>query len=258
MAIRKNIDDSADKLLSRQNYLVTQANDLARSFGNLSAFEHKILDFCFSYVEADDPSNKVYSVKTKDIIKHFGLNAGGSTYERIAQAFKGLDEKTAIYMLGKLSDGRTKAILMTSLFDYIAIGENGVTEFTFSSKVAPYVFQLKKHYYSFKLSELGRIRSKYSMALLKLWNAHSKGKLNNAVIDGNVAEWESWFLGSDKKGEAKRKPAGVFKRDILNHAIDELERLYPNVIFSLDTHKDGTRVTGYTLAICPVKTNVQI
>lgn len=256
--LKKNIDDSVQKLISRQNYLVTQANDLARSFGNLSAFEHKILDFCFSYVQKDDPVDKVYSVQTKDIIKHFGLNQSGRSYERIVKAFNALKQKTAIYMVGKLSDGRTRAILSTSLFDYVAFGENGVNEFHFSSQVAPYVFQLKKHYYSFKLSELGKVRSKYSLALLKLWNAHSSGKLNGATIEGNVEEWEGWLLGSDKDGKIKKVPAGVFKRDMLNHALKELEKLYPKVLFSLETHKDGTKVTGYALTICPIKTNVQI
>lgn len=256
--LRKTIDESVSKLLSRQNYLITQANDLAKSFGNLSIFEHKILDFCFSYVKKDDPVDKIYSVQTKDIIRNFGLNKGGRSYERIVKAFNALNAKTAIYMVGKLSDGRTRAILTTSLFDYIAFGENGVTEFRFSSKVAPYVFQLKKHYYSFKLSELGKVRSKYSLALLKLWNAHSKGKLTEATIEGDVKEWEGWLLGSDKDGEIKEIPAGVFKRDMLNHALNELEDLYPNTLFSLDTYKKGVKVVGYKLTICPVKTNVQL
>ena len=31
-----------EELASRQNYLVVQANDLAKAFGNLKAFEHKV------------------------------------------------------------------------------------------------------------------------------------------------------------------------------------------------------------------------
>lgn len=47
----KKMDTAMNDLLSRQDYLVTQANELARSFGNLKTFEHKILDYCFSFVE---------------------------------------------------------------------------------------------------------------------------------------------------------------------------------------------------------------
>ena len=42
------VNNALDSMLSREDYLVTQGNDLARSFGNLSAFQHKVLDFCFS------------------------------------------------------------------------------------------------------------------------------------------------------------------------------------------------------------------
>ena len=42
-----------EELASRQNYLVVQANDLAKAFGNLKAFEHKVLDYCFSSVTKD-------------------------------------------------------------------------------------------------------------------------------------------------------------------------------------------------------------
>lgn len=97
MAIVENrkMDKAVDELLSRQEYLVTQANDLAKSFGNLTVFEHKVLDFCFSFVQRDDVPTKEYSVKAKDILKHLGLNLSGFNYKRVAKAFKGLNEKNS-------------------------------------------------------------------------------------------------------------------------------------------------------------------
>ena len=52
----KKMDTAISNLLSRQNYLVTQANDLARSFGNLTTFEHKVLYYWFCFVNAEDTS----------------------------------------------------------------------------------------------------------------------------------------------------------------------------------------------------------
>ncbi|MGA3506791.1 replication initiation protein, partial [Lactiplantibacillus plantarum] len=40
--ISKKADFALSKLLNRQDYLVVQGNDLAKAFGNLSAFEHKV------------------------------------------------------------------------------------------------------------------------------------------------------------------------------------------------------------------------
>lgn len=82
-----------DELLSSQNYLVVQANDLARSFGNLKAFQHKLLDYYFSFVKQDSQSMEEYTANITDIIKHFGMANSGENYKSIAEAFKALNER---------------------------------------------------------------------------------------------------------------------------------------------------------------------
>lgn len=71
--------------------------------------------------------------------------------------------------------------MMTSLFDHIRVSINGKTEFSFNKNVAPFVFQLRKHYYSFKLSELAQVRSRYTLTLMKLWNTNGYGMWNPAT-----------------------------------------------------------------------------
>ena len=152
ITINKKMNYALDNLLDRQDYLVTQANDLARSLGNLTTFQHKVLDYCFSFVTKDDEQDKIYHLTALEIIKHLGLNTSGQNYERVVQAFRGLNEGTAVYMRTMHSDG-SRGILMTSLFDYIEVIDTGDIKFSFSRKVAPFVFQLKEKYYSFRLSE---------------------------------------------------------------------------------------------------------
>ena len=203
----------------------------------------------------------IVGVEAKDILKHLGLNLSGFNYKRVAKAFKGLNEKTALYML--VRDEGEQGILMTSLFSDITLLKSGKIKFQFSPKVAPFVFQLKEHFYSFKLSELSRVRSKYTLSLMKLWNAKGPGlwkpehnQLPDARIEGSIEEWESWMLGSDDDGNPKHWPAGRFKQKVLNKAINELGDLYPKTIFTLTTIKNGVKVIGYRLDIHPVKTNV--
>ena len=252
----RKMDKAMDSLLSRQNYLVTQANDLARSFGNLTTFEHKVLDYCFSFVKVEDTSDQTYRVHMIDIIHHLGLNSSGKNYQRVGEAFGALNTKTAIY-LRTYKNGKN-GIIMTSLFDYIEVVEDGEIEFQFSKKVAPFVFELKQNFYSFKLSELSAVRSKYSLTLLKLWNANSMGKLKRATIKGTLEEWESWFLGTDKDGKPKKWSAGRFRQRVLGVSMKELGKIYPKTIFYLTTEKTGRKVTGYQLDITPVKTALEI
>lgn len=258
------VNNALDSMLSREDYLVTQGNDLARSFGNLSAFQHKVLDFCFSYVQANDDSRKMYQSNLIDILHHLGLNASGFNYKRVVVALKSLDLKTSIYLRTVENDG-TRGILMTHLFDHVKILENGKFEFRFSEDVTPYVFQLKKNFYSFKLAELVVVRSKYTLTLMKLWNAKGHGtwkpthnQLPDAVIEGALEDWEAWFLGSDDDGKPKRWTASRFRQQVLTKAINELDRLYPRVHYALQVIKNGRKVTGYRLEIHPIQTNLSI
>lgn len=252
----KKVNQALDSLVNRNGYLVTQANDLAKSFGNLTAFEHKVLDFCFSYVKKDDQPSQTYNLNILDIIHQYKLGASGASYKRVARALRALNNKTAIYMRIKKADHI--GIMMTSLFDHISILDNGKVEFSFSHAIAPYVFQLKENYYSFNLWELAQVKSKYTLSLMKLWNARSYGKMQPVYIEGDLDDWESWLLGSDEDGEPKHWPVSRFKQQVLNRAISELMRLYPKTMINLITVKNGRRVVGYRLQIIPFQTNLRV
>lgn len=251
----KKMDMAMSNLLSRQDYLVTQANELAKSFGNLTAFEHKILDFCFSFVERDHTSDHTYQTTALDIIHHFGLNTSGRTYNQVAQAFRALTEKTAIFLRTNEPDGSI-TISMTPLFGKIALNSTGAIEFKFNPELAPYIFQLRKQFYSFKLSELAKVKGKYTLTLLKLWNANCMGKLDSTTIQGSIEDWQSWFLGGNQNGNRTMKP-GVFKNNVLNRACAELEKIYP-VMVTITTFTERRKVLGYRLDIVQLKDKQQL
>ena len=229
-----------DQLLSRQNYLVVQGNDLAKAFGGLKSFEQRILDYCFSFVSKDSKPNDTYKISAYEIIKHFGLNTSGDSYRRIGEGFKRLNENTALYLPITRADG-TRGVLMTQLFSGIRFYEDGVVQFRFSEDVAPYVFDLKNHFYSFRLNELARIKGKYALIMLKLWESYRRGNEKYTTITGSLEEWESWFL--EKK---RRVPAGRFYAQIITRASDELEEKMP-VTLNITTLKRGRRVVGYEI-----------
>ena len=147
MSKNKKANLALTDLLSRQNYLVVQGNDLAKSFGGLKSFEQRVLDYCFSYVTKDSRLEDEYEVSTLEIIRHFNLNTSGDSYKRIAEAFKRLNENTALYLPITRSDG-SKGIRMTQLFSWIDFFDDGIVRFKFSTDSAPYVLDLKEKFYS--------------------------------------------------------------------------------------------------------------
>lgn len=241
MRTNKKIDVALSNLLSRQDYLVVQGNDLAKSFGGLKSFEQRVLDYCFSYVTKDSKIDDEYEVSALEIIKHFNLNTSGDSYSRVALAFKKLNENTALY-LPIIEDG-VPGILMTQLFSRIKFLENGVVRFKFSEDAAPLVLDLKEHFYSFKLSELSKINGKYALIMLKLWESHRRGKEKYTTLTSDLETWQSWFLGKDK-----RLPAGRFFADVLVRSIEELEEKLACEFF-VTTQKRGRKVIGYEIMI---------
>lgn len=245
-------ENAIDGLLSsRQDYLVVQANDLAKAFGNLRAFEHKLLDYCFSYVTKESTVTDTFTTNTKEILRHFGLNASGRNYERVARGFKTLNENTALYL--PIVENGVKGILMTQLFRKIKFLANGEVEFVFSEDAAPYVFALRSQFYSFKLAELAQIKSKYAIILMKIWEAKRFNNQRVTTITGDLDEWQDWFLGKEKRKEKKRMAPAVFARDCLKVGAEELESKLgiddKGVDICLTVVKNGRKVVGYEMTI---------
>lgn len=235
-----------DSVMSRQDYLVVQANDLARAFGNLRAFEHRLLDYCLSFVTKEDDITRRYEAHVNEILQYFGLNSSGQNYERVAKAFRTLHENTALYFA--IERKGKKGVRMGQLFSWIDFMEDGAIAFKFSDFAAPYVFALKKQFYSFKLGELSEIKTKYGIILIKLWEANRYKQEKITTIEGTLEAWQEWFLGKDKN-----MLSAHFKRDVLLRGIKEIEeKLKADIV--LKTIKKGRKVTGYKMEITDNRT----
>ncbi len=236
-------NDKIYNLILKEDYLVVQGNDLAKAFGNLKQFELQVLDYCFSMVQKDSNVNNTFTTSSRDIIDFFGLSTNsGENYTRVAEAFKALNENTALY-IPKESGNSEKYIQMTSLFEYINIYEQGKIEFVFTETIAPYVFELTKNYYSFHLRDISLIKGKYASILLKLWGSFRHGNKRLTVINGSLDEWQTWFMGEERS----TSPA-EFKRSILTKAIKEIEEKI-NCDITLITKKKGRNIAGYEMEI---------
>jgi len=236
-----------DSLLSRHDYIVVQGNDLAKAFGNLKAFEHKLLDFCVSFVSKDSVEQEVFQTTSNDVMRYFELANSGQNYQRIVKAFKTLNENTALYFVRQKENGK-KAIEMGHLFNKMVVGDDGIINFQFSELASPYLFELKQNYYSFKLLELAQIKSKYSLIMLKLIEARRFGQSDLISITGKLEEWKEWFLGSDSTASSKWTTAQFTSR-VLVVALKEIEAKMPDISTTLVTVKKGRKITGYEIHV---------
>lgn len=235
----KKLTKALDSLSKRQEYIVFQANDLAKAFGNLTTKQHKLFDFTTSYITKESKYTDEYVTSFPELLKHFGLTKSGASYAYIAKAFDELRDKTQL-LINQEDD-----LIRTGVFDYIIYNKKNETiRFNFSKYALPYLVELKGNFYSIPLATLSVLKSKYSLILIKLWQANKFGNNNYTQIKGSLEEWKEWFFGDDKKDMS----AGIFKRDIITRAAEELE-VKLKIEIELLTCKNGRKVTGYEMTI---------
>lgn len=239
-AFKSKTDIGIKDLVSRQDYLVVEANDLAYAFGRLSAFEQNVLDYAISFIQQGDKGDERYTTPALDVIHHLGLTSSGTNYKRVFEAFKALNVKTPVF----ISDG--DAIVMTHMFQSIRIEKGtGEVSFGFTPDVQPFLFELKRDYHSFKLAELALLRSKHSKTLLRLWRTNQMGPDDKHVtISGSMEDWQFWFRGKYDK----LWPAGQFNRDVLDKAMAELGAVM-HVYFDLTKKTKGRQILGYDMTV---------
>lgn len=257
-----------DAVLAKQDYLVTQANDLAKSFGNLNALAHKLLDYCIAHVQPHDKASQEYKLDIKELIAYLGFNKSGKNYQNIMNAFTQLNARTAVILPSYDKHGEVDSVTLTSLFDFIKIEKNGTITYAFHRFVAPYIFELRKDFYSFRLLELSRVKSKYTLSFLKLWNANSLGKWSDATkpnqlppslhLEASLDDWKTWLLGVGEDGKPKDWSAGRFKQKALMVALEEISTLYPTSRIVVTPLKNGRRITGFTVDIQMFNTNIEL
>lgn len=244
----------------RGRYVVSQANDLAKAFGNLKTFEHRILDYCISFIKKDDDKESTYVTSYKKILDYLELEDSGTNYARTTRALKRLQKETSLLLPIYEDEDRDKALLgfsLGSLFEKISFMVDGSIEFVFSKQSRPFLFDLKKKFFTFKLEELSKLKSKYTLILIKLWASQRRknkcktedGKVLSywqleTTIKGSAEEWQKWFLGEERKMET-----AVFKRDCLQKAIKEFEEQKGISSVTLTVIKKGRVVDGYEITV---------
>jgi plasmid replication initiation protein len=244
----------------RGRYVVSQANDLAKAFGNLKTFEHRILDYCISFIKKDDDKESTYVTSYKKILDYLELEDSGTNYARTTRALKRLQKETSLLLPIYEDEDRDKALLgfsLGSLFEKINFMVDGNIEFVFSKQSRPFLFDLKKKFFTFKLEELSKLKSKYTLILIKLWASQRRknkrktddGKVLSywqlkTTIKGSAEEWQKWFLGEERKMET-----AVFKRDCLQKAIKEFEEQKGISSVTLTVVKNGRVVDGYEITV---------
>ena len=76
-----------------------------------------------------------------------------------------------------------------------------------------------------------------------MWESYRMGKEVHTTISAPLDDWQSWFLGKEK-----RMSAGQFYQKVIARSIEELQDKM-SVTFFVTTLKRGRKVVGYEIMI---------
>lgn len=213
----------------RQDLVVTKANALVESSYRLNISEQRVLALLTSQVQPDDEDFKPYRFKA-DNLQDLIESSNKDGHARLRELALGLAKK--VLHIRRPRGGWLVTNWLSSA-EYFA-GE-GVVELCFDPKLKPYMLKLKERFTTYKLANVVKLRSRYSVRLFELLKQYEK--LGNRSFE--LAELRG-MLGVGEAEYAKWKD---FRVNVLDLAKQELPKK-TDIGFSYTTRKRG-RAVGF-------------
>jgi plasmid replication initiation protein len=203
--------------------IVWQHNRLAEARYELSPREQKLVLYVIAMIEPEDADFKRYVVNISDFARLAKLSKD-DLYRELRELAEGL--KSKVLLIPDHFDVETgKTVkLITSWFSDALISPNGEGYFAveISRNLKPYLLQVKREFYQFKLQQVMRMRSAYGIRLyqwLKRWQFRRKMQVTVADLRGIMGAAQP-----SKRGKVVNSlvPYADFKRRAVQPAVEEI------------------------------------
>ncbi|GEL05520.1 replication initiation protein [Rummeliibacillus stabekisii] len=209
------------------NNLVTKSNLLIESSYKLSTLESKLILTLFSNVQPSDEDINTYVFQIQPFVEMLDLK-GKSKYKDLREITKGLMQKVYEIRIGD-------TLHQVSWLSHVAYNTGeGTISMRFDEFWKPYILQLQQNFTSYKLGNITKLKSSYSIRLYELLKQWQKvGKHVFALKDLRS------LLGVP---DDTYKLYANFKQRILLNAQKELKKA-SDIVFEFKEIKEGRSVT---------------
>jgi plasmid replication initiation protein len=204
------------KALDKQTpQYVSMANELIKAAHNLTLMEKRVLMLAISKIDskAKPHVNSLVRLTINEFVAEFGIDKD-SAYRDIKNAVKGVRRRYARFFSVD-TDGKPieHDIDWTTRANYK--DSEGWIEISINGDLNPYLYELKTHFTSYKLSRASALRSMYSWRLFELLMQFKGTGLVNIAIDefSRVMELSVTYT----------KDFGAMRRKVIEPAIKEIK-----------------------------------
>jgi hypothetical protein len=214
--------------------VVWQHNQLAEARYQLTPREQKLLLYVIAMIEPEDHDFKRYVVNIADFAKVLNLGKD-DLYEELREVAKALKQKPLVIPNHCDADTGKYVELITSWFDTAYIGKKGSGYFavTLSPVLKPYLLQVKREFFRFRLYQVMQLKSGYAIRLYqwaKRWEFRK-------TIEISIPEMRQ-VLGP---GDDALTEYADFKRRAIRPAISEINEKSDLYIAFKEMRRPGSK-----------------
>lgn len=220
---------------------VRKANQLIqRNRFDMTIREQRLLLYCISRIKPKDTGAERYSINIRDVCAACGIveNVTGGAYNAMKEAVKKLDS----FNFELIDDGGRRHIV--HWIRSVVIDPEGKRrasiQFEFDPKIVPYLFDVRKYFTQYELSNVLKMKSVYGVRLYEL--AKSYQNIREKSFDLKELRY---LLGAEEKSYDRYSN---LKQKIIEPAMNEL-RMYSDLKIDYLEIKDGRKVTGIKFII---------
>jgi plasmid replication initiation protein len=222
-----------DKQINKiNNYVVTKSNSLIEAHYELSLTEQKIILFFVSKIRINDENFHRHTISVEEFCELIGYK-GRPRYTELSEITKKLLSKVVEIKVGD----KLKQFQWVSYVEYNT-GKGTIT-LEFHEKMKPFLLQLKKEFTSYKLKNIMKLKSIYSIRIyeiLKKWQPLKE-------VEIPLKELRKMVGAANKYAEYSN-----FKLKVLNVAKRELNKL-TDIRFDFEEIKSGRKVVAIRFLI---------
>jgi len=218
--------------------LVVKGNDLIISRYNLSLAEQRLILQVVSMIDKDDEDFKDYYVSISDYLDLVGSNS--NNYYQVKKFTEELLKKPLHI---PLQDGNFLACNWFSSIVYLS--EKGAIVCRFDPHLKPYLLQLKNRFTAYRLENVLKLKSKYSIRLYEVLKRYENIRETKMSLD-NFRK----YLAIPKTYKYND-----IRKQILQPSQEEFKK-YTDIIFEYYEIKEGRKVVGLKFVIYQNEKNI--
>lgn len=206
--------------------LVTKSNLFTSASYKLNLIEEKVIIAIASVIHPDDTDFHTYTLSVKDFYNFVGYN-GTPKYTELRKITASLMRKVNEIVIGN-------KVVQVAWLSYAAYNKNeGTIDLRFDPFWKPYLLQLKREFTSYRLGNVARMNSTYSIRLYELLKERQRYQQREFSIE----KLREHFALEDNQYPAY----GNLKQRIINPSIKEINNK-TDITVSLEEFKKGRRV----------------